>query len=444
MLYNSTPSRGGQPSRARQVLLTWARAREYKDLATRYLRLANSASDRSIRDRYILIARHYSTLADAERRFADESRQQPGCHPQDALGVSFARSLASVRLVLFLLISAATYVAFTTFPSDVARAEECLAAPNGPAPQGKHWYYHQNRVTQQKCWYVRASGAQAQQAANPKTSSGDGAPISLSHGRITPSATQSTVRSLRAKTSPIKLTSGIVADAAQDQVIAPSRAEETTAAAPDAASQEGKSSAISDEAVSIQPSARSDPSATAGESRIDEASAATTDVGVNLVSSESAPVIGEHANSLRVPIIIFPALALGLVVMGIGSRIVVRSAAGHRARAIESAQASAGADENRSELPRTGCESGIVQEDQEFHSFVAAMSDDSSFEAASSANRPSDAIEAREARLARLCNDIDRKLGRSTPKRTAQSRELVGASGAWLEAILNCPSNRMT
>jgi hypothetical protein len=328
---------------------------------------------------------------------------------------------------LLLLISAATFVAFATFPFDAVYAQDCLPAPNGSAPQGKHWYYHQSRVTQHKCWYVRAPGTRAQTAASPQARSNDFAPIPLSRDRITSSATQSTVRSPRARTSAVKPTSGIVADAAQDRAAA-SRAEETTTAAPEAVSQESRSSETSGQAVSIQAPARPDLPITAGEIRTPEANVATADVGVDLISSNSAAVIGEHADDL--PIIIFPALALGLVVMGIGSRIVVRSAVGHRARAIESSQASAGSHESRSALPLNGCESGLVQESQEFDSFIAAMSDHDLFGANSRANKPSDEIEERQARLARLCNDIDRKLGRSKPLRTPWSTELANTSEA--------------
>jgi len=53
--------------------------------------------------------------------------------------------------------------------SEVSRvaADECLAAPNGPAPKGQHWFYHLDRATQQKCWYLREPGAQAKAPAAP-------------------------------------------------------------------------------------------------------------------------------------------------------------------------------------------------------------------------------------------------------------------------------------
>ena len=45
-------------------------------------------------------------------------------------------------------------------------ADECLAKPNGPTPQGQHWYYridHANNGRQ--CWYMRTEIARAQKAS---------------------------------------------------------------------------------------------------------------------------------------------------------------------------------------------------------------------------------------------------------------------------------------
>ena len=36
------------------------------------------------------------------------------------------------------------------------RAADCIAAPNGAAPAGSHWYYRTDRATRRKCWYVAA------------------------------------------------------------------------------------------------------------------------------------------------------------------------------------------------------------------------------------------------------------------------------------------------
>jgi hypothetical protein len=45
--------------------------------------------------------------------------------------------------------------------------DECLAAPNAPAPAGSHWYYRLERSTERKCWYVREQ-RQETRAAPPK------------------------------------------------------------------------------------------------------------------------------------------------------------------------------------------------------------------------------------------------------------------------------------
>jgi hypothetical protein len=52
-----------------------------------------------------------------------------------------------------------------SMPVDVAHADDCLAAPNSPAPQGSHWYYHMDWAKQRKCWYLRAPGQASEQTA---------------------------------------------------------------------------------------------------------------------------------------------------------------------------------------------------------------------------------------------------------------------------------------
>jgi hypothetical protein len=59
-----------------------------------------------------------------------------------------------------------------------AAAEDCLAGPNGSAPQGRHWHYHLDRATHRKCWHVSSDGAKAGQSA--------GRPAAQSVTRATP------------------------------------------------------------------------------------------------------------------------------------------------------------------------------------------------------------------------------------------------------------------
>ena len=126
--------------KARDVLLSWARASAYEDRAVEYLKLADLAPDRTVQNRFIAIARHYRILAQIERRVASETSPQTRLS-QSPIDQNRSGSLTSFAFVLLIIISGAT----TTVPLDLARASDCLAAPNSPAPKGSHWYYHLNR-----------------------------------------------------------------------------------------------------------------------------------------------------------------------------------------------------------------------------------------------------------------------------------------------------------
>jgi hypothetical protein len=49
-----------------------------------------------------------------------------------------------------------------------AAADNCLAKPNGPTPNGSRWKYHVERHTGRKCWYLRAEDGAADEAAPAK------------------------------------------------------------------------------------------------------------------------------------------------------------------------------------------------------------------------------------------------------------------------------------
>ena len=58
--------------RARDILVSWTRAREYRDKEASYLQRAQSASDLDARERFIGIAQHYRSLAKIEQSIADQ------------------------------------------------------------------------------------------------------------------------------------------------------------------------------------------------------------------------------------------------------------------------------------------------------------------------------------------------------------------------------------
>lgn len=44
-------------------------------------------------------------------------------------------------------------------PANTTDADDCLSAPNSPAPSGEHWYYHTDRAKHRNCWYLRTQSA---------------------------------------------------------------------------------------------------------------------------------------------------------------------------------------------------------------------------------------------------------------------------------------------
>ena len=73
---------------------------------------------------------------------------------------------ASLALIATLLVLAVDIGA----PTNIARADDCLTAPNSPVPEGSHWYYHLDRATQRKCWHVRVIDQSAEQTTAPAAS----------------------------------------------------------------------------------------------------------------------------------------------------------------------------------------------------------------------------------------------------------------------------------
>ena len=88
-----------------------------------------------------------------------------------------------------------------------ARADDCLAAPKGAAPQGQHWYYHVDRATRRKCWYLHGAmplrhhavtrhhatqDADAEPAADPPTATAAAVPPAPSTAATAPPAPAAT------------------------------------------------------------------------------------------------------------------------------------------------------------------------------------------------------------------------------------------------------------
>lgn len=94
-------------------------------------------------------------------------------HFRGSISVQTSRPMGSIALVAALLV---WWCAGVGMPSNTARADDCLTAPNSPAPAGSHWYFRTDRAKQHNCWYLHAlnqprqpADAQATSDAPPST-----------------------------------------------------------------------------------------------------------------------------------------------------------------------------------------------------------------------------------------------------------------------------------
>jgi hypothetical protein len=94
-------------------------------------------------------------------------------------------SFGSKSLIVLALILAVG----ATLPA-VARAEDCLAAPNSPAREGTRWLYRLDRVTQHKCWYMRALERPTQQTGAAAKIARSALPLTIPLPRPRPSVAE--------------------------------------------------------------------------------------------------------------------------------------------------------------------------------------------------------------------------------------------------------------
>jgi hypothetical protein len=89
-------------------------------------------------------------------------------------------------------------------PTSSARAEDCLASPNSPAPDGSWWYYRLDWPAHRKCWYLRAIGTPAQQTPErPTKGSGQPTPSVVGPTRPSDSTDDDTVSPPAADAAPV-------------------------------------------------------------------------------------------------------------------------------------------------------------------------------------------------------------------------------------------------
>ena len=280
---------------------------------------------------------------------------------------------ASIALVATLLVSAAGL----GVPANTARADDCLAAPNSPAPPGSHWYYRLDWATQRKCWYVRAGDTALPSthvkmlAVNAKSVQA----ITATTRKLLPRTTRegNAAPSMKALAPQVSISSQPSAQAAGPMSVAP-------VAWPDV------------------------PTAVAAA----KAKEVTTDPPANSVFDEAERTArgGAPTNSSRIPMIIV--LALGLAMVGTLSRDIIKNAAAHCARTIIDHPKSGTVDDLRQHQWRGGQnQHGSVDERQ---ALISAVSDCGLSRAQSDAFPITYEISKRRFKLAQLRQRLERLL----------------------------------
>jgi hypothetical protein len=334
-----------------------------------------------------------------------------------------AKSLA--WLALLVLVTGAGSV----LPANPAAAEDCRSGPNSPAPAGTHWFYRLDWATQRKCWYVRAQSRRTSQATAPAM----GVPTSVPRSAPAPSDPTSAPEaappspsssysaaapSLRAETSALKETSAPVSAKTIDGSAWQSAQDKNAALSEEApAVQTGASSETGARAAAVPSPVSPDQPIAVASVQTQESAATSPRNRADIVSdqAENTAQSGGPNNSTATPITIFPVLALGLALLGMGSRFLIKHAAARRAQiAIDGLEHQRTNDQGRREGRDGLRRQESVVEAPEFHSFVSAVSDEGTLRADGDAVKITRDIGRRRHRLAQLRQNIESMLRSAT------------------------------
>jgi len=233
-------------------------------------------------------------------------------------------------------------------PAIIARADDCLTAPNSPTPQGSHWYYRMDWPRQRKCWYLRTPDQPPQEAPQVVPDAASAAPSNLAPepsaapgNDASPSAH---VKTLSVKQQPAPMTNaaadGPVHLSAQEGGGLPSN---TAAPVPAANMARRGAQAPAATAGAVWP----DPPPAIASSAATNAVAISNDAGaapsgretgirmsedprssVARAASTATAAVPQSANATPLEMLLL--LALGLAAAGILSRIVMKFAAARR------------------------------------------------------------------------------------------------------------------
>jgi hypothetical protein len=299
----------------------------------------------------------------------------------------------------------------TAAPFDHARADDCLAAPNSTAPKGSHWYYHLNRATQQKCWYVRSTEKPQQGVTAQATS--------------TTATMPSTNRAQAGSTRPRHIDSG----ARQPEPVFTPTQEAASVTVPTmetAAVPEAPPSETDPRPPAPTTSIWPDPPPIPTSIKIDDEEAARVShdpVYSVADTSDSVSRKDERTSTFEIPMVLFPAFAFGLVVLGFGIRFTMKHAAARRVQEIVHT-AVVKPTHNHAKSPGKGpADEPTNLGEDDFQTFVSAVSGGGPLERIVSSVHSANDIGAREAKLARLREDLGRSLGWAEPEQHYSSRQ---------------------
>ena len=327
-----------------------------------------------------------------------------------------AKSLGWVALLV--LVTGAN----PALPANPAGADDCRSGPNSPAPAGTHWYYRLDWATQRKCWYVRAQSRRTSLVTAPAM----GVPASAPRSVLAPSdptpaletaspspslSYNAAAPSVRAETSVLAETSAPVSSRIFDETARQSVLDKSTAPTEEAPAVQTAASSETGARAAAAPSAASpDPPIAVASVQTQESAATSTRNRADVVSdqAENSAQSGGLNNNTTTPITIFPVLALGLALLGMGSRFLIKHAAARRAQTnVGGLERERTNDQGRREAREGLRRQESVVEVQEFHSFVSAVSDEGTLRADGDVVKITRDIGRRRHRLAQLRQNIE-------------------------------------
>lgn len=299
---------------------------------------------------------------------------------------------------------------------DLARADDCLAAPNSPAPKGSHWYYHLNRATQQKCWYVRSVERQPQDVT-VQTSSPNAAMLPTNVGQIRSTRPRDSSGSARQPEPVIAATEEPASSNAPTVQVA--------AAGPETPLSEANPrltapTTIWPDPPPVQPLVKAEDAG---------ATTASPDPAYSVAdASDSVFRKDERTGAFDIPIGLFPAFAFGLVVFGFGLRFLMKQTAARRAQQADCTEGVTPPIGDHASPAGIGLadEPTVISKD-DLETFVSAMSGDEPLERIIRFAHPENDIGAREAKLAQLREDIGQRLGWIEPQQPHSSRQTLAS-----------------